>query len=77
MATDTVERVHVERMGVVAMDLPATETFPLFSAEGERRWVAGWDPCYVHPIEPGAGRRRHLPDHQQGRGNRDVDPDAT
>ncbi|MYH28722.1 MAG: hypothetical protein F4137_07650 [Acidobacteria bacterium] len=37
------------------MDLPAAEAFPLFSAEGERRWVAGWDPCYVHPNEPGAG----------------------
>ena len=55
VATDTGERVHVERTGVVAMDLPSAEAFPLFSAEGERRWVAGWDPCYVHPIEPGAG----------------------
>ena len=55
VATDTGERVHIERTGVVAMDLPAAEAFPLFSAEGERRWVAGWDPCYVHPNEPGTG----------------------
>ena len=76
MATHTDERAHIERTGVVAMDLPFAEAFPLFSAEGERRWVAGWDPCYVHPNEPGRRRRRHIPDHQQGRGNRDVDPDA-
>ena len=50
MATDIGERVHVERTGVVAMDLPAAEAFPLFSAEGERRWVAGWAPCYEPPL---------------------------
>ena len=55
MATDTDERVHVERTGVVAMDLPLAEAFPLFNAEGERRWVAGWDPSHVHPNEPSAG----------------------
>ena len=55
MATDIGERVHVEKAGVVAMALPATEAFPLFSAEGERQWVSGWDPCYLHPVEPGAG----------------------
>ncbi len=48
---DAGERVHVERTGVVAMALPLAEAFPLFSAEGERRWVAGWDPRYVHPTE--------------------------
>ena len=55
MATYTGGRVHVERAGVVGMALSAAEAFPLFSAEGERRWVAGWDPCYVHPVKPGAG----------------------
>ncbi|MCY4628275.1 MAG: hypothetical protein OXE58_12005 [Acidobacteria bacterium] len=54
MTTDTGERVHVEKAGLVAMALPSTEAFPLFSAEGERRWVAGWDPRYPNPIEPGA-----------------------
>lgn len=39
----------------MAMALSAEEAFPLFSAEGERRWVAGWNPRYVHPVEPGAG----------------------
>lgn len=55
MATDIGKRVHVERTGVVAMALPSAEAFPLFSAEGERRWVAGWDPHYVHPVEPATG----------------------
>ncbi len=36
------------------MALPVAEAFPLFSAEGERRWVAGWDPRYVTPTEPHA-----------------------
>ena len=55
MTTDTGERVHVERAGVVGMALSAEEAFPLFSADGERWWVAGWNPRYVHPDEPGAG----------------------
>lgn len=37
------------------MALPFEEAFPLFNAEGERRWVAGWDPRHIHPIGPGPG----------------------
>ncbi len=44
MTTDIGERIHVERAGAVAMALSAEEAFPLFNAEGERRWVAGWNP---------------------------------
>ena len=55
MAIDTGERVHVERRGVVPMALPLEEAFALFNAVGERRWVAGWDPRFVHPAEPRAG----------------------
>ena len=55
MANDNGGRAHVERAGVVAMALPFAEAFPLFNAEGERRWVAGWDPRQVHPSEPGPG----------------------
>ncbi len=51
MTADGGERVHVERTGVVAMALPFAEAFPLFSAEGERLWVPGWDPRYVYPKE--------------------------
>ena len=55
MTNGTGRRVHVERTGVVGMALPAAQAFPLFNAEGERRWVAGWNPRFVHPVAPGAG----------------------
>ena len=55
METDKGERAHVDRAGVVEMALPFVEAFPLFNEEGERRWVAGWDPRRVHPGEPGPG----------------------
>jgi len=55
MPIDSGQRVHVDRSGVVEMALPFAEAFPLFNAEGERRWVAGWDPHFIHPPEPGAG----------------------
>ena len=55
MAADAGERVHVERVGMVGMTLSAEEAFTLFNAVGEQRWVAGWDPCFVHPVEPNAG----------------------
>ena len=48
-------RAHIERAGVVRMDLPAAEAFPLFNAEGERRWVAGWEPRYLHGAGSGVG----------------------
>ena len=54
MANGT-DGVHVERTGVVAMALPAAQAFLLFNAEGERQWVAGWNPNYVHPVESGVG----------------------
>jgi hypothetical protein len=28
--------------------------FPLFTPEGERSWVPGWDPIYLHPLAPSA-----------------------
>lgn len=55
MAIDTGERIHVERRGAVPMALPFEEAFALFNAVGERRWVAGWDPHFVHPALPRAG----------------------
>ena len=48
-------RVHIETTGAVRMALPAPDAFPLFNAEGERRWVAGWDPWCVHPAGSGVG----------------------
>lgn len=40
---------HVERSGVLRLRLPATRAFPLFTPEGERAWVPGWEPEYLHP----------------------------
>jgi len=53
--TSTVERIHVERNGTVEIALPAEEAFLLLHPEGERRWVSGWEPTYVHPTEPSVG----------------------
>ena len=48
MAADFIP-VHVERTGVFRVNRPLAQAFPLFSPEGERRWVKGWIPCYLHP----------------------------
>ena len=41
--------VHVERTGAFRVKRPLGQAFPLFSPEGERRWVKGWAPRYLHP----------------------------
>jgi hypothetical protein len=41
--------VHVERTGAFRVNRPLAQAFPLFSPEGERRWVKGWIPRYLHP----------------------------
>jgi hypothetical protein len=41
--------VHVERTGAFRVNRPLAQAFSLFSPEGERRWVAGWTPRYLHP----------------------------
>jgi len=46
---------HVERTGSFTLPLARDDAFPLFSAEGERRWVPGWSPEYLHPPEPSNG----------------------
>lgn len=43
---------HIERSGELTLPLPLGHVFPLFSPEGERAWVAGWDPEYLHPTHP-------------------------
>ena len=35
------------RHGSFELAIPAAEAFDLFTAEGERRWVAGWDPTIL------------------------------
>lgn len=55
MTTDAGGRVRIDRAGAVSMALPAAEALPLFTVEGERRWVAGWNPRYLCPDLTGAG----------------------
>ena len=35
--------------GTLEVPAPIEQAFPLFSPPGERDWVPGWDPEYVHP----------------------------
>ena len=37
------------------MALSAAESFQLFNAVGEQRWVKGWAPSFIYPVEPAAG----------------------
>jgi hypothetical protein len=46
------EPKHVSHSGTFSLPLTVSEAFPLFTAEGERRWVPGWDPVYLHPRHP-------------------------
>jgi hypothetical protein len=41
--------VHVERAGTLRVNRPLAQAFPLFTPEGERRWIKGWIPEYLHP----------------------------
>jgi hypothetical protein len=40
--------VHLERTGRFTLPIPPDEALPFFSPEGERRWVAGWEPLTLH-----------------------------
>ena len=42
---------HVERQARFRLSAPVDEVFPFFTPEGERRWVAGWAPEWLHPAE--------------------------
>lgn len=44
--------MHVEHTGGFVLPLPLRDTFPLFTPEGERAWVPGWEPEYLHPLQP-------------------------
>ena len=41
---------QVIRTATIELPGPPDEMFPLFTAEGERLWVAGWEPEYVYPL---------------------------
>lgn len=49
--------LRTRQEGSFALDLPPAEAFDLFTAEGERRWVEGWEPVILSACgatEPGA-----------------------
>jgi hypothetical protein len=48
------EALHVEHTGTLRVPLPLARAFPLFTPEGERAWVPGWEPVYLFPRQPSA-----------------------
>lgn len=42
---------HATRSGTLRLDAPPARVFPLFEPEGERRWMAGWSPRYLWPVD--------------------------
>jgi hypothetical protein len=48
MSDDFVAR-HVERSGALRLHLPLARAFSFLTPEGERLWIEGWDPEYLHP----------------------------
>lgn len=51
--TDEFIPLHIERTGTFDLPCPPTEALGYLSAEGERAWVPGWSPIYLHPRTPG------------------------
>jgi hypothetical protein len=48
--------VHVERSGIVHLEMTPEEALPLFTPEGERAWVPGWEPEPLHAVEGSLSR---------------------
>lgn len=40
--------MHIERSATIRVRLAPPKALSLFTPEGEREWVAGWDPAPVH-----------------------------
>ena len=51
------ERAHVRRSGSLRVAAPLERAFPYFTPDGERLYVPGFDPHYLHPLtgEQGEG----------------------
>lgn len=43
--------MHIDVTGTVRVGAPPADAFIFFTPEGEKRWVAGWEPEYLHPAE--------------------------
>jgi hypothetical protein len=49
--------ITLHRTAEITVSLPREQAMALFTAEGERRWAEGWEPCYPEPTRrdgPGA-----------------------
>lgn len=46
------ESIHVERTGSFTLPFGVKIAIAYLSAEGEREWVPGWQPVYLHPSRP-------------------------
>ena len=66
MTTDTGERAHVDKAGVVAVALPFAEAMPLFTPEGRAAVGGGVGSALRASGLARCGRGRRVPDHQQG-----------
>lgn len=51
-ANGALQSVHLERTGDFGLPCPVERAIAFFSPEGERTWVPGWDPEYLHPDRP-------------------------
>lgn len=41
--------MHIEHTGAVRVAAPLRRAFVFFTPAGERQWVPGWNPEYLHP----------------------------
>ncbi|HRE19890.1 MAG TPA: hypothetical protein PKW21_02505 [Rhabdaerophilum sp.] len=42
---------HAEHCHSIVVPLPPESAFPLFTPAGERLWLAGWQPEFLHPVD--------------------------
>jgi len=42
---------HVQASHRIFVDAPVGRCFMFFTPAGEELWVAGWQPCYLHPAD--------------------------
>ena len=47
--------MHVERRHSIILAGPVDRVFPLFTPAGEKLWMAGWDPEFLHPASGETG----------------------
>ncbi len=52
MTTADFVPLHIERSGTFELPCAPAEALGYLSAEGERAWVPGWEPVYLHPKAP-------------------------